>query len=170
RLSELTGAPTPPPPSVKAPSLAERTPIRQAIALLLRNPRLASQLPVSRAFRAVPRPGAALLAEMLEYANLNPDATTAAVLDYFGDRDEASALQTLAAAALPEDPTEQLADLRGALERMDKQARRRRIELLETKTEITSEEATELRDLLQFDRDPRKRRPAPAPATSRTRH
>ncbi|RKL13624.1 hypothetical protein BFJ72_g15403, partial [Fusarium proliferatum] len=101
RLSDLTGAPTPPPPSVKAPSLAERTPIRQAIALLLRNPRLASQLPVSRAFRAVPRPGAALLAEMLEYANLNPDATTAAVLDYFGDRDEASALHTLAAAALP---------------------------------------------------------------------
>ncbi|WNH54819.1 DNA primase [Stenotrophomonas oahuensis] len=169
RLSELTGAPAPPPATAKAPSLAERTPIRQAIALLLRNPRLASQLPVSRAFRSVAKPGAALLAEMLDYANLNPDATTFALLGHFAGREEASALIKLADAPLPEDPTEQLADLRGALGRLDKHARRRRIELLQLQDEISHEEALELRDLLQFDRDPRRRVPAP-PGASRARH
>lgn len=176
RLSELTGAPAPAAASAPAPNLspglAQRTPIRQAIALLLRAPHLASQLPVSPAFRLVSRPGAALLAEMLDFASLNPDATTGALLSHFADRPEADSLRKLAEAELPSDPTDQLADLRGALGKLDRYARQRRIELLHLQDEISPEETIELRDLLQFDRDARRRRPSrarPAPASS-TRH
>lgn len=170
RLIELAGAAAPPVADESAAALIQRTPIRQAIALLLHSPQLAARLPVSPAFRRVNRPGAALLADLIDFLTLSPEASTADVLAHFQGRDEAESLRRLAAMSLPGDDDQQLAELRAALGRLDKSARRRRIELLKQQDMLTADETNELKDLLRFDRDPARRLPAVAPHASGTRH
>lgn len=170
RLIELAGAAAPSVPDESATALVQRTPIRQAIALLLHNPQLAGRLTVSPAFRRVNRPGADLLADMLDYLVLTPDATTEDLMEHFAGRAEADSLRRLAAVPMVGGDADQLAELRGALGRLDKAARRRRIDLLKQQDELSADETSELADLLRFDRDPARRLPAVAPPTPRTRH
>lgn len=170
RLTELAGAAAPSVPDEATAAMIQRTPIREAITLLLHSPQLVARLGVSPAFRRVNRPGAALLADLIDYLTLSPEATTDAVLDHFQGREEADSLRRLAATPIAGDEEQRLADLRTALGRLDKAARRRRIDLLKLQDMLSAEETAELRDLLRYDRDPARRLPAVAHLTPRTRH
>src|SRR5690606_5148429 len=80
-----------------------RSLVRSAIALLLQSPQLALSLEPPHAFAALRQPGIELLAELVALVRERPDIRTGGLLEHFGDREEASALQKLAMQSLPGD-------------------------------------------------------------------
>lgn len=170
RLSELAGTSVPDPSPATPDEVARRTPVREAIALLLRSPKLAAQLRTSQAFGLIPLPGAKLLAEIIDYGRAHPLSNTEDVLAHFSERDEAAHLRILSAAPFVGEDDALLGDLQHALGRLDRAARERRIKLLQEQRELDRAERSELANLLRFDRDARRRGSRPSPVAGATRH
>ncbi|UHQ23718.1 DNA primase [Lysobacter sp. 5GHs7-4] len=106
RLTELTGvgarASTPDThvPAQRARGNAppqKRSLVRAAIELLLQQPSLALELPTPYRFAVLRQNGIELLTEIVELIAARPDINTGALIEHFAEREEAKALQKLAA-------------------------------------------------------------------------
>jgi DNA primase len=74
-----------------------RTPVRRAIALLLYRPALAATVPADdMVLRQSPRPGVALLVELIDLLQSYPDLHAAAILERYRDTRDGAILERLA--------------------------------------------------------------------------
>ncbi|SFL22178.1 DNA primase [Lysobacter sp. cf310] len=108
RLTELTGvgarASTPEThvPAQRARGTAptqKRSLVRAAIELLLQQPALALELQAPYRFSALRQNGVELLTEIVGLIAARPDINTGALIEHFAEREEAKALQKLAASS-----------------------------------------------------------------------
>ena len=136
-------------PSAPAP---KRSLVRSAIALLLQQPSLASDLPPPYRFVALRQPGVELLTELIALVSVRPDITTGALLEHFADREEGVALQKLASQSLPGDAAAWRAEFLDAIAQLDRQTLQQRIDELQDKQRaqgLDEADKAELRELLQ---------------------
>ncbi len=144
RLAELTHTRTPalsehlfgrsaqPLPAARKPARPDssRSPVRQAISLLLHHPRLARLAELPAAWQNMDLPGIPLLGELLEFLRANPHLKTGAILEHWRGRPEEPHLARLATQppTVPETGLEQ--EFSGLLARLEEQQIARRIEEL----------------------------------------
>jgi DNA primase len=142
RLTELTGvgarASTPEThvpvqrarnaPSVHAP---RQSLVRSAIVRLLHQPGLALQLQPPYRFALLRQPGVELLADIVALVRERPEISTGALLEHFGDRDEAPALQKLAVQSLPGEEAKWLEEFLDTMALLEKQVAQQRIDELQ---------------------------------------
>ena len=130
-------------------SIARRSLVRQAIALLLADPKLAARATPPWPFAQLQRPGVDLLLELLELARARPQATVAALLEHFAGRPEAEALHKLALLRFPEDH-DLATEFTDALVQLARQAHADRLDALTRKLQqqgLSAEERAELQGL-----------------------
>ena len=140
RLTELTGiggaAPVAPVPPQRtghgrgAPA-PRRSLVRHAIALLLQKPALALELPAPYPFVALRQPGIDLLTEIIAVVSMRPDINAGMLLAHFDEREEVAALRKLASQSLPGDEASWREELRDAIQQLDLQVLRQRLEELQ---------------------------------------
>ena len=163
RLTELTGvgarASTPEThvpvqrarnaPSVHAP---RQSLVRSAIVRLLHQPGLALQLQPPYRFALLRQPGVELLADIVALVRERPEISTGALLEHFGDREESTALQKLAAQSLPGDETKWIEEFLDTMAQLEKQTLQQRVEELQAKQResgLDESDKEEMRALLQ---------------------
>ena len=165
RLTELTGvgaragAAQPQSPATRGWAVGTRPApkqslVRSAIALLLQQPALASEIPIPLRFTALDQPGVALLVDMLQLVHERPDITTGGVIEHFVDREEHAALQKLASQTIPGDEASWRTALSDAVGQLEQLALRQRVDVFEARirqagsmSALTLEEREELRSL-----------------------
>ncbi|BBD79072.1 DNA primase [Aerosticca soli] len=155
-LERRTGAQALSPPAANGraaarPVAVQRSLVRSAIALLLAQPELAAEVPLSHDFRQLQRPGVALLAELIALARARPGIRPASLVEHFAGREEYAALQKLLATSLVGEPETQRREFFDALARMAQQAkdqRRAELEHLAKQGGLSEDQKTELRALL----------------------
>ena len=132
--------------SAQKPSL-----VRSAILRLLHQPALALELQTPYRFAALRQPGIELLSELVLLVRERPEISTGALLEHFVERDEAVALQKLAAQTLPGEGSAQREEFVDAIAQLEKQVMQQRVdELQQQQREGTLDEADkqEMRELL----------------------
>ncbi|MCI4569405.1 DNA primase [Lysobacter sp. CFH 32150] len=164
RLTELTGvgarASTPEThvPVQRARSSApthapRQSMVRSAIVRLLHQPALALSLEPPYLFAGLRQPGVELLAEIVALVRERPEITTGGLLEHFGDRDEAAALQKLAMQSLPGEEAAWRNEFLGAMAQLEKQTVQQRIDELQAKQResgsLDDRDKDEMRALLQ---------------------
>jgi DNA primase len=161
RLGQITGigapgqptaAATPRPVRPRSNTPQKRSLVRSAIAFLLQKPALAMTLPPPYTFAELRQPGVGLLVELLELVRQRPDISTGALLEHFNEREEQSALQKLAAQALPGEEAAWIEELHDAIAQLEKQTLQQRIDELLAKQRqhgLDETDKYELRALLQ---------------------
>ena len=157
----LTGDKAMPPPSTAAD--AGRSPVRQAITLLLQHPELA-RLGIDKNPLALPDlPGVPLLRELLELLEKHPHLTTGAILEHWRDREDGRHLSRLARWIPPLADMEIEAEYRGVVSRLERMARDQRTDRLLARSRsgsLDEGEKSELKQLLSkqvaADREPEK--------------
>jgi len=110
-------------PAVHAP---KQSLVRSAIVLLLHQPALAMTLEPPYRFATLRQPGVELLADIVAEVRARPEITTGALLEHFGDREEAPALQKLATQLLAGEEAlwrDEFADVMAQLEKLTLQQR-----------------------------------------------
>lgn len=165
RLTELTGvgarasAPETHVPARRASrhgapgNAPRRSLVRSAILLLLQQPSLALELPDSYRFSALRQPGIPLLLELLALVHERPEIRTGALIEHFAGRDEADALQKLAAIEMPGKAEAWREELLDIIARLDRQTLDQRVEELQARVAeggfaaLSAEEKDELRQL-----------------------
>lgn len=143
-----------PPPRVPARGTApaKRSLVRSAIALLLQQPALGLQLERPYRFAELRLPGMPLLLELLDVVTQRPEISTGALLEHFAEHEQAQALRTLAAQALPGEEAGWAHELHDAVAQMERQTLQQRIDELRHKQSAQGLDETdkyELRMLLQ---------------------
>ncbi|UCC56706.1 MAG: DNA primase [Gammaproteobacteria bacterium] len=131
---------------------SERSPIREAIAILLHQPELAQRLEALPFPPSELLPGIPLLSELFELLQQQPGLTTGSVLEHWRGREEARHLSKLAQWKPLADDIDLEAELRGHLGRITRLLAERRIGQLldeEHKHPLNSQEKQELKELLQ---------------------
>ncbi len=127
--------------------------LRHAITLLLQHPQLAACAGDPQRFNRLQQPGVALLIELLELLQANPQISTAALLEHWRGREEERHLFTLAQRELlldaEQDDLEN--ELLGAIKGLEQQLLRQRQQELSQKpfAELSAEERLEYQTLLQ---------------------
>jgi DNA primase len=161
RLTELTGvgaragAPQAQQPAQRArnvPQAGAQKPslVRSAITHLLHRPAFALDLASPYRFAALQQPGIELLSELVLLVRERPDITTGALLEQFAGREEAGALQKLAAHSLPGDDEALRSEFLDAIAQLERQVLQQRVEELQPRfAELDASEKRELLDLLQ---------------------
>jgi len=135
-------------PSVHAP---RQSLVRSAIVRLLHQPALALQLQPPYRFALLRQPGVELLAEIVALVRERPEISTGALLEYFGERDEATALQKLAVQTLPGEQaawSEEFADIMLQLEKLTLQQRVDELQAKQRDASLDEQDKAELRALL----------------------
>ncbi|MDH3561132.1 MAG: DNA primase [Gammaproteobacteria bacterium] len=136
----------------RAPARAEKSPVREAIALLLYQPALAEAVEDIPFRSRESVPGLALLTELLELLQRQPGLNTGAILEHWRGRDEARHLEKLAHWNPLAEDLDLAAELNGLLGQISRQVTERRIsQLLENEQQKTldDKEKQELKELLQ---------------------
>jgi DNA primase len=142
----------------RRPAKQRMTPVRLAIARLLQNPHIAGQAAeVPPHWRTLERPGVGLLAQLLDSIADSPGMTAGTLIERWRDTDAGVHLQKLAdPSLLPTIPEEgQVAELLGALQVLNKEARQAEGERLYKRTspsQLDEEEKQRLRGLLSIVR------------------
>ncbi len=165
RLTELTGvgarsssAETHVPVQRAHNAVASHAPrqslVRSAIMRLLHQPALALSLQPPYRFSALRQPGIELLAEIVSLVYERSDIGTGALLEYFSDREEASALQKLAAQTLPGEEAAWCEEFVDCMVQLDALAVQQRVDDLNarirdagTMSVLSPSEKAELREL-----------------------
>ncbi|NNG11767.1 MAG: DNA primase [Halobacteria archaeon] len=133
-----------------APARPGKSPVREAIALLLYQPSLAGAVEtLPQAQDSVP--GLALLSELLELLQRRPGLNTGAILEHWRGREEARHLNKLAHWKPLAENLDLAAELGGLLEQIAQQATARRIDQLldnEHQRPLDDDEKQELKNLL----------------------
>ncbi|GMV29892.1 MAG: DNA primase [Rhodanobacteraceae bacterium] len=132
---------------------AKRSVIRYAVALLLQHPAFIESAPVPPyPFATLRKPGIGLLVELLELCRARGGAAhTAALLQYFGQREEGEALQKLAVLPMHGDAAALRREFVDALSVLANQTAQQRIDDLIAKQSsdaLSDNEKAELRGLL----------------------
>ena len=107
-----------------------KSPVRQAIELLLFQPSLASGLERPAMLEQCTLPGVPLLLEIIELLGKQPDLNTGAILEHWRDRDEGRYLHKLARWNPEVDDLEFQADLQGYMRDIQRQHIENRINFL----------------------------------------
>ncbi len=143
-----------------APSAGGKSPVRDAIAILLYQPSLAQKIGDSPFKEPVDVPGVALLEELLELLQRQPLASTGAILEHWRDRDEVRHLTRLAQWSPVRDDLDLLPDLQRQLQLIYQLHLEQRIECLTNRDRIhrldedERKEYWKLQTLLQEARQP----------------
>jgi len=154
RLTELTGVgarsstPDTHVPAQRARSAQtahapRQTLVRIAIARLVQQPALALALEPPYRFALLRQPGVELLSEIIGLVRERPDINTGALLEHFGERDEAAALQKLATQSLPGEAAAWREEFLDTMAQLEKQTLQQRLDELQAKQR---EGGLELRD------------------------
>jgi len=126
--------------------------VRRALTILLNHPQAATRLDVER-LAGIDRPGVALLHDLVEMVQAEPNMTTAGLLERWRHHEEGRHLGKLAAGELPdEDDFDAAAELAACLQQVVAAGRRDRINFLIEKQRVnplSDEELDELRWLSQ---------------------
>ena len=128
-----------------------RSLVRGAIALLLQHPQLALALEPPYTFAALRQPGVPLLAELVALVRERPDIRTGGILEHFGEREEAAALQKLAMQSIPGEEGAWQHEFRDAMAQLERQTWQQRIDELQEKQRASGldpRDKEELRALL----------------------
>ena len=144
RLTELTGVgarsstPETHVPAQRARSAQtahapRQTLVRIAIARLVQQPALALALEPPYRFALLRQPGVDLLSEIIGLVRERPDINTGALLEHFGDRDEAAALQKLATQSLPGEAAAWREEFLDTMAQLEKQTLQQRLDELQAK-------------------------------------
>ena len=144
RLTELTGVgarsstPETHVPAQRARSTQtvhapRQTLVRIAIARLVQQPALALALQPPYRFALLRQPGVELLSEIIGLVRERPDINTGALLEHFGDRDEAAALQKLATQSLPGEAAAWREEFLDTMAQLEKQTLQQRLDELQAK-------------------------------------
>ena len=134
-------------PGAQKPSL-----VRSAITHLLHRPALASELQPPYRFAALRQPGIELLSELVLLVRERPEISTGALLEHFGEREEAGSLQKLAALNLPGEEDALRAEFIDAITQLERQVLQQRLDELQQQQRdggLTDADKQELRELLQ---------------------
>jgi DNA primase len=108
-----------------------QTLVRSAIVRLLHQPALALQLQPPYRFALLRQPGVELLAEIVALVRERPEISTGALLEHFGEREEAPALQKLAVQTLPGEEGKWLDEFLDTMAQLEKQVAQQRIDELQ---------------------------------------
>jgi DNA primase len=162
RLTELTGvgARTAPPQAhvpaqrpVPPHAPPKRSLVRSAIALLLQQPSLATEIPLPLAFASLRQPGVELLVDVLHLINAQPNISVGSLVEHFADREEHAALQKLASQDVPGDEASWRIALADAVAQLEAQTRQQRIDEINARvresgmSSLSDADKTELREL-----------------------
>ena len=124
--------------------------VRRAITLLLNNPGSADKLNIEK-LAGVNRPGVGLLHDLIETVQVEPNITTAGLLERWRHDEEGRYLGKLAAVELPEEEDfDPAAELAACLDQLAVAGRRERVDFLIEKqklSSLTDDEKSELRQL-----------------------
>ena len=126
----------PPPAERPAPTLTRpaapqgKSPVRQAIEILLYQPALATEVTLPPMLAQCDQPGVPLLIEIIELIREQPELATAALLEHWRDRDEGRFLSRLACWSPPLEELELAGDLQGNLNEIERQHIENRIHFL----------------------------------------
>ena len=107
--------------------------VRGAIALLLQQPSLVSELQLPLAFQALRQPGVPLLVDLIDTICVRPDISTGSLIEHFADREEYAALQKLASHSVPGDEASWRKALVDTIVQLEQQARLQRVDELQEK-------------------------------------
>ena len=128
--------------------------VRSAIARLVQQPALALSLQPPGRFAMLRQPGIELLGEIIALVHQRPDISTGALLEHFGDRDEAAALQKLATQSLPGEDSAWREEFIDCMTQLDAQAVQQRVDDLNARireagsmSALSPAEKAELREL-----------------------
>lgn len=145
----------PPQPPRRVPPPVQhggKSPVREAIAILLHQPELAQQLEALPFPSSELVPGIPLLAELFDLLQQRPGLNTGSILEHWRDRDEARHLGRLARWSPLADDLDLAAELRGHIGQIARLLAEQRIgQLLETEDNrcLNDAEKQELKELLQ---------------------
>ena len=147
--------PTDNPPPLQKPAPArqagQKSPVRQALELLLYQPSLAADISQPEFLQHCDVAGVPLLIEVLELLQQQPELGTAALLEHWRGREEDRFLYQLARWTPPLDNLELLADLQGHINEIQRQYIENRIYFLDTEQghrQLSSAEKQEYGELL----------------------
>ncbi len=144
-------------PRQAAAAAPKRSLVRSAIALLLQQPALATEIPLPLRFETLRQPGIELLVDLLHLINTHPNISVGSLVEQFADREEYAALQKLAGQEVPGDETEWRTALADAVRQLEAQTRQQRIEELQNKQAsggLDDADKHELRGLLSMRMQP----------------
>ena len=125
--------------------------VRSAIMRLLHQPVLALSLQPPDRFVMLRQPGVELLAEIVALVRARPEINTGGLLEHFSDRDEAAAMQKLAAQSLPGEEAAWREEFVDAMAQLEKQTLQQRMDELQAKQReagLDDSDKDELRALL----------------------
>lgn len=127
------------------------TPVRQAINLILQNPKLATNIMEYRFLQTMELPGAQLLHDLIEILEHDPHINTAAILERWRDLPESVHLLKLAENQLPGDDSSLEKELADIIIYLNTQLKMQRWHLLQEKlasSELSDSELNEWNQLL----------------------
>ncbi|MGB5539449.1 MAG: DNA primase [Gammaproteobacteria bacterium] len=125
-----------PPPTRKTGTSGGRSPVRDAISILLYQPALAQQVTELPFQEPLDVPGVALLRELLQLLQREPLASTGAILEHWRGRDEVRHLARLAQWSPVSHDLDLLPDLRRCLQQIQRLHLEQRIEALDKKDKL----------------------------------
>jgi DNA primase len=146
------------PAAVKRPG--QKSPVRQAIELLLFQPSLASEVMLPEHLSQCSQPGVPLLIEIIELIKEQPALNTAALLEHWRDSEDGRNLTRLACWTPPVDDLDLAADLQGNINEIERQHIENRINYLDSEQRqraLSSAEKLEYGQLLQQSHAARQR-------------
>ena len=150
--------PMPPAKPPVARQTGQKSPVRQAIELLLYQPTLASEITLPVLISQCSQSGVPLLLEIIELLQLQPGLNTASLLEHWRDREDGRNLTRLACWAPALDDLELAADLQGYLNEIQRQHIENRINFLDSEQKqrpLSSAEKQEYGKLLLQSHDAR---------------
>lgn len=127
--------------------LKARSPLRQALALLLNTPELAQQISNLTTLKTLPTPGIDLLVELIELLHTSPHLKTGTILEHWRDRAEENILARLASQEVVLSKDNVVAEFNDALSRLIQHSQELRMEELLTKAGYSELEDVEKREL-----------------------
>ncbi len=159
-LDRVTGvhievaAPVSDTPSPRSPTRPQqRSLVRSAVALLVQNPQFATAIEPPWTFAELRQPGIPLIVELIALCRDRPEITTGALIEHFGEREEAKSLQKLAVMDFPGGEDEARAEFLDALRQLERQTQLQRRGEIEAKIRdvgllaLSETEKSELRSL-----------------------
>ena len=135
----------------KVQSIDQWTPIRKAIAILLNEPELVTNLPEKLEFKQLKLNGVNILTEIVDFCRLNPHISTAALLENFRQHHAYSHLSSLATVSLNLNGEQLLLELNDIKNYFEKAIQKNKIEDLRNKQAqngLTAAEKIQLVELL----------------------
>ncbi|WP_394127903.1 DNA primase [Vibrio hepatarius] len=126
----------------------KRTPMREVIALLIKNPSYAQMVPDLSSVRELTVPGLSLFVEVLEYCHQHPNITTGQLIEHWRNSSHEALLSRLAGWEIPLDEDNEQDIFLDSLDKILAQCVEKQIENLQAKERSVGLSTEERRELL----------------------